>query len=100
MPSKCPGKKVKIGDATAGGCRRAKLNEMSFCSKHQMPCRNGCPNAFHMITDEGCLECDGNRMAEERLEKNAKKEQKKAEKDKEMNDFLNPTKDRKKPAGC
>jgi hypothetical protein len=56
---------------------------MSFCSKHQMPCRNGCPNAFHMITDEGCLGCVGNRMAEERLEKNAKKEQKKAGKDNE-----------------
>jgi hypothetical protein len=36
-----------------------------------------------MITDEGCLGCVGNRMAEERLEKNAKKEQKKAGKDNE-----------------
>jgi hypothetical protein len=39
-------------------------------------------------------------LAEERLEKNAKKEQKKAGKDNEVDDFLNPTKDRKKPAGC
>jgi hypothetical protein len=103
MPSKfgtqhhCPGKKVKVGNVSPGDCRKRLLdNGMFLCVKHQIPCRNGCPQ-FHLLTDPGCYECIGNAMAEDRQQRMEKEERKNVAKKSEEDAFFNPGKDTKKP---
>ncbi|KAF2831612.1 hypothetical protein CC86DRAFT_141419 [Ophiobolus disseminans] len=58
-----------IGDISPGGCREVKIGRWIYCSKHEMPCRNGCVEGQHLKNQTGCMSCAANLMAKSRRER-------------------------------
>ncbi|KAF1952776.1 hypothetical protein CC80DRAFT_571561 [Byssothecium circinans] len=94
----CPGMNCWVGDVSPGGCRQVSLpGGINYCGKHEIPCRNGCKNWYHLLSQDGCLSCEARWMKEAanaRKGKNAEREDATKVKD---DDFFNPGKERKKP---
>lgn len=91
----CPGANGWVGDVSPGGCVPS-TGRLIYCTKHQMPCRQGCAGKKHLKNQPGCLSCKSKWQAEDKEERKAKEKLKEKEKDKELEDFLNPGKERKK----
>ena len=92
----CPGLDGWVGDISPGGCRPKKVGHMLYCTKHQVPCINGCPNQAHLKNETGCLSCEQREDSEaRRVKKKAEQDRKKAKKSAD-DDFFNPPKGRKK----
>ncbi|KAF2847624.1 hypothetical protein T440DRAFT_403103, partial [Plenodomus tracheiphilus IPT5] len=79
-----------------GGCEQIKRGKISYCKKHEMPCRNGCAGWYHLINQKGCQSCETAWKAKARQEKRAIEQKMIGEKGKLDDAFWNPAKDRKK----
>jgi hypothetical protein len=92
----CPGKSGWVGEESPGGCDEIKRGGLIYCTKHQMPCRQGCKNKHHLKNQAGCLECEGRWLAEARMDRRAKENHKKIENGKGDETFWNSGLDRKR----
>ncbi|OAK93475.1 hypothetical protein IQ06DRAFT_236378 [Phaeosphaeriaceae sp. SRC1lsM3a] len=90
----CPGAKGWVGDISPGGCRSTRSAYMTYCSKHQMPCVNGCLRGHHLKNQSGCCSCIEREEAAERRAKAQAEKQRNANRD--DNAFWNPPKQRKR----
>ncbi|KAF2278281.1 uncharacterized protein EI97DRAFT_486361 [Westerdykella ornata] len=79
----CPGARGPVGGIPASNCRKVDHDgiKKAYCSVHEMPCRNGCRNYYHLKNQWGCGNCIDKLQREQATERKAKdKERKKAEK--------------------
>lgn len=99
----CVGRNGWVGDISPGGCKEVTRTNMvtgrrvTYCSKHEMPCRRGCATWNHLKNEAGCKSCLGLWNAEARRAKEAVEEAKNAARGKVDDAFWNPAKERKKP---
>lgn len=94
----CPGATGWVGDISPGGCSKTRYGRMSYCKKHEIPCRNGCRNWYHLKNQDGCGSCVSRRAAEARRDRQAAMARKDADKQSSDDSFWNPPKGRKKEA--
>jgi hypothetical protein len=92
----CPGASGWVGDESPGGCVASAKGRQAYCTKHQMPCRQGCRDSPHLKNQDGCVKCQARWKAEARRDKETKDNLKRAEQSEEESSFWNPGKDRKK----
>jgi hypothetical protein len=92
----CVGHKAWIGDISPGGCREVKVGNLSYCGKHEMSCRNGCKDWYHLKNQPGCMACTGRQMAEARRERTTAEKGRVAARMQEDQAFWNPERERRK----
>ncbi|KAH6852858.1 hypothetical protein BKA58DRAFT_60835 [Alternaria rosae] len=91
----CPGANGWVGDESPGNCTPS-IGRLIYCTKHQMPCRQGCPGKKHLKNQPGCLSCKAKWQEEAKQKRKAKEKSKENEKGKELEDFLDRGKEKKK----
>ena len=55
-----------MGDASPGNC--VPSNDGSHCTKHEVPCENGCGN-YHLRSQDICKACQEKILADERRDR-------------------------------
>lgn len=90
----CPGQRGWVGDASPGNCMPA--DDGSHCTKHQVPCDNGCGN-YRLRSQETCWACEGKMLADERRHRAQTLEAIQETIEDPEDTFFHPPKERKKP---
>ncbi|PVI02218.1 hypothetical protein DM02DRAFT_626892 [Periconia macrospinosa] len=85
----CPGKKVSIGEITAGNCRIQHVpgplgQKLQLCVIHERLCPNGC-QAVCLKNQPGCKSCE---LKEKRIAAEEQKKREQERKAKEKNEYL------------
>ncbi|KAF2636567.1 hypothetical protein P280DRAFT_483530 [Massarina eburnea CBS 473.64] len=92
----CGGRNRWIGDISPGGCRQVYTDNLIYCAKHEMPCRNGCEEWIHLKNQDGCQACKGNALAQAKADRIAKEKAQVDPKQAEYDAFMHPKPEKKK----